>query len=93
MEGVGESNREAVLMKEGAGRSALKLFPAFMASCLALFGLLAAAAELYLEGSVAMAPAAPAAFGAVRPEGERCRRAERLTGGTEEDEEIYRGVH
>jgi hypothetical protein len=53
-------------MKEGAGRSALKLFLTFMAACLALFGLLAAAAELYLEGSVAMAPAALAAFGAVR---------------------------
>jgi hypothetical protein len=37
-----------------------------MAACLALFGLLAAAAELYLEGSVAMALAALAAFGAVR---------------------------
>ena len=53
-------------MKEGAGRSALKLFLTFMAACLALFGLLAAAAELYLEGSVAMALAALAAFGAVR---------------------------
>src|SRR5215207_8316575 len=90
MEGVGESNREAVLMKEGAGRSALKLCLTFMAACLALF---AAAAELYLEGLAAMALAALAAFGAVRPEGEKCRRAERLTGGTEEDEEIYRGVH
>lgn len=53
-------------MKEGAGRSALKLFLTFMAACLALFGLFAAAAELYLEGLVAMISAAPAAFGAVR---------------------------
>jgi hypothetical protein len=53
-------------MKEGAGRSALKLFLAFMAACLALFGLLAAIAELYLEGLAAMSLAAPAAFGAVR---------------------------
>ena len=53
-------------MKEGAGRSALKLFLTFMAACLALFGLLAAAAELYLEGLAAMALAALAAFGAVR---------------------------
>lgn len=53
-------------MKASAGRSALKLFLTFMAACLALFGLLAAAAELYLEGSVAMALAAPVAFGAVR---------------------------
>ncbi|HEU4594695.1 MAG TPA: hypothetical protein VFS10_05970 [Pyrinomonadaceae bacterium] len=53
-------------MKEGAGRSALKLFLTFMAACLALFGLLAAAAELYLEGLAATALAALAAFGAVR---------------------------
>jgi hypothetical protein len=53
-------------MKEGAGRSALRLFIAFIAACLALFGLLAAAAELYLEGLVAMALTALAAFGAVR---------------------------
>lgn len=53
-------------MKEGAGRSALKLFLTFMAACLPLFGLLAAAAELYLEGLAAMALAALAAFGAVR---------------------------
>lgn len=53
-------------MKEGAGRSALKIFLTFMATCLALFGLLAALAELYLEGLAAMALAAPAALGAVR---------------------------
>ena len=53
-------------MKEGAGRFALKLSLTFVAACLALFGLLAAAAGLYLEGLAAMAPAAPAAFGAVR---------------------------
>lgn len=53
-------------MKESAGRYALKLFLTFMAACLALFGLLAAAAELYLEGLGAMALAALAAFGAVR---------------------------
>lgn len=53
-------------MKEGAGRSALRLLLTFIAACLALFGLFAAAAELYLEGLVAMISAAPAAFGAVR---------------------------
>lgn len=53
-------------MKDGAGRSALKLFLTFVAACLALFGLLAAAAELYLEGLASAAPAALAAFGAVR---------------------------
>ena len=53
-------------MKQGAGRASLKLFLIFTAACLGLFGLLAAAAELYIEGLAAMALSALAVFGAVR---------------------------
>lgn len=53
-------------MKHGAGRAALRLLLIFGAACLALFGLLAAAAELFVPGLVALALAALAALGAVR---------------------------
>lgn len=53
-------------MKRGAGRAALRLLLIFVAACLALFGLLAAAAELFVPGLAALALAALAALGAVR---------------------------
>ena len=49
-----------------AGRGALKLFLTFAACCLALFGLLAALAELFAEGLAAPALAALAGFAAFR---------------------------
>ena len=52
--------------EHGAGRAALKLLLIFVAACLALFGLLAAAAELFVPGLVALTLAALAALGAVR---------------------------
>jgi hypothetical protein len=52
--------------EHGAGRAALKLLLIFVAACLALFGLLAAAAELFVPGLAALALAALAALGAVR---------------------------